>query len=367
LVAIDVATGARKDFYSNREHLVGLTRWLPDGSGLMGLAGDLASEFNRTQIGFVSYPDGKYLPITRDTNNYSDLSLAANGHLLATVLNENRWNLLLMPGSAEGPGKILTSTSATTNFTWTHDNQLITDQENTLRLINTQTGVKTPFPTEEGHVSGDPSACSDGRYVVFVLGFHGGLGAESIWRVDSSGGNLKQLTNGKLDTYPVCSPDSKWVYYIDREGENKLSRVPIDGGQSQVVSTPPVSSSATSFDISSDGKQIVFPTLEHAGEHKERLAVVQTDSGKLVMKDFDHFRWGLLRMSRDDKAVVYPARDNGVDNLWLQPLDGTKGKPLTNFKTEHIYDFHWSFDGSKLALVRGHTDADVVLIRDAQQ
>ena len=366
LVAIDVATGTRKDFYSSKEYLVGLTRWLADGSGVLGLAGDLASEFNRSQIGFVSYPDGKYSPVTRDTNNYSDLSVAANGHLLATVLNENRWNLLLMPGSAEGPGRILTSTSATTNFTWTRDSQLIIDQGNSLHLVNTETGAKAPFQTEEGHVSGDPSACPDGRYVVFVLGFHGGLGTENIWRVDSSGGNLKQLSSGKRDTYPVCSPDSRWVYYVDSDSGDKLSRVPIDGGQSQVVATRPVSDSATSFDISSDGKQIVFPTLEHAGEHKERLAVVQADSGQIIMKDFDHFRFGLLRLSRDDKAVIYPARDNGVDNLWWQPLDGSKGKYLTNFKTEHIYDFRWSFDGKQLALVRGHTESDVVLLRSAQ-
>jgi len=41
-------------------------------------------------------------------------------------------------------------------------------------------------------------------------------------------------------------------------------------------------------------------------------------------------------------------------------------KQITDFTSEHIYDFHWSFDGSKLALVRGHTDADVVLIRNSQ-
>ena len=69
----------------------------------------------------------------------------------------------------------------------------------------------------------------------------------------------------------------------------------------------------------------------------------------------------------DGKAVVYPARENGVDNLWLQPLDGSKGRYITDFKAERIYDFHWSFDGKQLALVRGHTDSDVVLIRDTQQ
>jgi hypothetical protein len=53
-----------------------------------------------------------------------------------------------------------------------------------------------------------------------------------------------------------------------------------------------------------------------------------------------------------------------VDNLWQQPLDGSSGRQITNFNSERIYDFHWSFDGKQLALVRGHTDSDVVLIKD---
>jgi Tol biopolymer transport system component len=184
--------------------------------------------------------------------------------------------------------------------------------------------------------------------------------------VDSSGGNLKQLTTGKLDTYPVCSPDSRWVYYVDQRDEPKLARVPIDGGPSQIISNLPVSSAGIAFDVSSDGKRAVFATLEHSGEHKERLAVVAIDSGQAVLKDFERYRFGLLRLSQDGKAVVYPARENGVDNLWLQPLDGSKGRQITSFPSERIYDFHWSFDGKQLAVVRGHTDSDVVLMRSAQ-
>jgi len=64
---------------------------------------------------------------------------------------------------------------------------------------------------------------------------------------------------------------------------------------------------------------------------------------------------------------VYTIRENGVDNLWQQNLDGSPGKQLTSFKSEHINDFRWSFDGKQLAVVRGHTDSDVVLVRDMQQ
>jgi len=52
--------------------------------------------------------------------------------------------------------------------------------------------------------------------------------------------------------------------------------------------------------------------------------------------------------------------------LWLQPLDGSPGRQITNFKSERIHGFHWSFDGSKLGLVRGHTDSDVVLLQESK-
>ena len=74
----------------------------------------------------------------------------------------------------------------------------------------------------------------------------------------------------------------------------------------------------------------------------------------------------LIQFSRDGKSLIYVVRENGADNLWQQPLDGSPGKALTTFKAEHIWDYHWSPDGSKLAMVRGHTDSDVVLMRSQQ-
>ena len=66
------------------------------------------------------------------------------------------------------------------------------------------------------------------------------------------------------------------------------------------------------------------------------------------------------------KPCVYPYRDQDADNLWLQPLDGLAGKQITNFKSEQIIDFHWSFDGHKLGMVRGHIDSDVALLQESK-
>jgi eukaryotic-like serine/threonine-protein kinase len=364
LVAVDVGSGQPKPFSAERSF--GSPTWLPDGSGLLGLLRGQTSNLHQVQIGFISYPEGKLYPITRDTNTYSDISVAANGLTLATILSEERWNLFTMPGSGStAQARSITPALANTNFTWTPDGQLIGDQADALTRIDPATGSKTVIATEEGRPNGNPSACGDGRFIVFELLLHGSTGDDNVWRIDASGTNLKQLTTGKRDHLAVCSPDSRWVYYVEEKDEGKLARVSIDGGTSQIVSNLPISYSG--FDLSPDGKLAAFATLEHSGEHKEKLALVATDSGQTKLVEFERPRFGLLRFARDGTSVVYSTRDNGIDNLWLQPLNGSKGKQITDFTSEHIYDFHWSFDGKQLAVVHGHTDADVVLIRDVRQ
>jgi eukaryotic-like serine/threonine-protein kinase len=366
LVAIDVATGRQKVIFNTNALFFQSPTWLPDASGLLGLTRGPSSNFQQTQISFVSYPEGKLFPITRDTNNYGDLSLAADGRVLATIQSDARWSLFVMPSSGPtGEARRLTAADAGTNFTWTTDGQLVDDQSGVLNRIDPVTGNKTVIATEEGKPNGNPSACPDGRSLVFELILHGGSDNDNIWRIDSSGGSLRQITHGRQDKYAVCSPDSRWVYYIEQGDRQSLARVSIDGGSPQTVSNLDISDSV--FDVSPDGKLAAFGTLEHSGEHKEMLALVTTDSGQTKLLDFERLRFGLLRFSRDGKAVVYPTRLNGVDNLWLQRLDGSKGHAITDFKSEHIRDFHWSFDGKQVAMVRGHTDSDVVLIRDAQE
>jgi serine/threonine protein kinase len=358
LVAVDTASGKRKAFYSSNQRIFDLPAWLPDGSGVLGVVREQSTNFTRNQIGLVSYPAGVYSPVTRDTNSYADLSVAANGRLLASVQYQFRWNLQVMP--AESPGlqpKNVASAGADTNLTWTRDNQLISDHANVLNLIDPATGGQSVVQGQA--VSGSPWACGENGFVVFVR-FQNGL--QNLWRMDSSGSNLKQISNGHLDTNPVCTQDGKWVFFTQQGGDQKLAKVPIEGGTQQSVSNFPT---LGIFDISPDGKFAAFPTLEHSGEHKEKLALVETDAGKVVKTaDFERDRFGLLHFSRDGKAVIYPTRKAGVDNLWQQPLDGSPGRQITDFTSERIFDFHWSFDGKQLALVRGHTDADVVLIRD---
>jgi eukaryotic-like serine/threonine-protein kinase len=364
LMAVDASTGQQHLILSSPDAL-GLPTWMPDGKGLLALDSDRSTNYTRAQIVFVSYPDGRVSPITRDTNNYSDLSLAANGQVLATVLSEGRWNLSVMSATGGGAdARQISPVGNFTDFTWTHDGRLINDTDNMLHWLNPDTGAKGVFATEMDSVSGDPWECSDGRYIVFALSLLGGKGGQNVWRADASGGNLKQLSDGKQDNYPVCSPDSRWVYYMD-ENAGRMMKVPIDGGAAAKITDMSLSGL---FDISPDGSTAVFATIDHANGHEEKLVLLDTSTGQVRKQmKFERERMGyFIRFSHDGKYLVYPVRENGTDNLWQQSLDGSPGKQLTSFKAEHIWDYHWSPDGSKLAMVRGHTDSDVVLMRDMQ-
>ena len=369
LVAVDAITGKQTVIFESKDGYLQKTAWLPDGGGLLAPYYGKDTDFTRAQIVEVSYRDRRIRAITHDINNYSDLSLSADGHVLATVLNQDHFDLFAAPTSDLSGAQVqqLTSGAGVYRFAWTPDGQLILGQLlSTLSLFHPDTGGKTLLTSPQDGVAFLPSACANGRYIVFSILGHGGAKTTTIWRMDAGGGNLKQLSNGKDDEYAVCSPDGQWIYYVDESDGAKLTRAPLDGGKSERLSELP----AYPFDISPDGKVAAFVTFS-SDNPKKRLALVPVDSPQNTkLLDLQHpvpsRGSGAVRFTHDGKAVVYALGDQDAENLWLQPLDGSPGKQITNFKSEHIRDFHWSFDGSKLGLVRGHTDSDVVLLQESK-
>ncbi|HLW89332.1 MAG TPA: protein kinase [Terriglobales bacterium] len=358
--ALDLASHKSHVFFTS-DNIVQRPVWMPDGSGLVAL-----SQMNGNQITYVSYPGGASHAITRDTNNYSDPSIAGDGRSVATVMSEGRRNLYTVPAGSNGTTQLHQVPSATgiNRFSWTRNGDFIRDNgDSGLRQINGSSGALSTLssPAQDFHFG--PSACGDGRYVVFTL-LSPSAHTLNIWRMDATGGNLKQLSFGKIQDFAVCSSDGRWVVYEDAAGGGQLMKVSIDGGDSVRLSPELV---ANGYDISPDSRTVACASFGHLGEHIEELTLVPLEPGQTSRKFvFERPRSGSIRFSPDGKAVVYPVRTAGVDNLWMQPLDGSKGRQITDFPSEHINDFHWSFDGKQLGLVRGHTDSDVVLIRDLQ-
>ncbi|MBV8052103.1 MAG: serine/threonine-protein kinase, partial [Acidobacteriaceae bacterium] len=244
LVSFEIAGGKRQVFFTTDEVLQRPV-WLPNESGFLTL-----SALARSQIIFVSYPEGKSSPVTRDTNDYSDLSVAADGHTLAAVSRESHFNLFTEQAAGNAQPRQITSGAPAKNFTWTRDGQIVRDSPTGLSIINPETGSVTRLPTPGARFTSAPSACGDGHYLTFTE-LASGQPFMRIWRMDSGGGNVRELSDGKAQNFSVCSRDGRWVVFEDGAGGGQLMKMSIEGGKAEQIS-PDGALVATGFDISPD-------------------------------------------------------------------------------------------------------------------
>jgi eukaryotic-like serine/threonine-protein kinase len=365
---IDAETGKRHPFLISNDFYFSKPVWLPDGSGLLALG--VPAFANQSQIFHISYPSGRVSRVTRDTNSYTDLSLAADGHTLASVERQSHNTSYVVPdGASSSQARQLTMEgSPSYEVGWTRDGQLLMSVANTgVTLLNPESGAKTPLFSQI-RFPGFARACPDGR-IVFMAAAEGKIQAH-IFRADADGGNIKEITSGKFDFLPSCSADSKTVLYADADA--KLNKVALEGGSSEQFAGY---ANFGRIAISPDGKLAAIVT-NRPGDTKEKLGILSLDfSQPIRLLDFERprveyavmFGDGPILFKRDGTGIIYPVRDGQTDNLWLQPLDGSPGKQLTDFKSEFIRDFDYSFDGKQLAVIRGHRESDVVLIRETEK
>jgi serine/threonine protein kinase len=362
LISIDPDTGNQKTI--SRPPYTGVINvsWLPNGKALAVIFFTAETNFARQQIGLVSYPDGKFRPITADANDYTTLSVSSDGATIATVLRQSARDVYLSSGQKAGysDARQVTSGDPAPVVSWTSDGNLVAEQEASIRVINSSGELKAEVAHDKESGSMQPYGCGDG-HIVFARGTLKNLSV-NIWRSEADGSGVRRLTEGKRDLFPVCSPDGKTVFYVDTTTAAYM-KVPIDGGKPERF-TKEYAETTSGYDIARDGKTMALGTYDFKAQ-RPNISLVSVDSGELRTLEYDPRHEGQLRFSPDGKGVVYPVREKGVDNLWLQPLDGTPGRELTNFTSLKIYSYEWSPDGKSLALVRGDSPSDLVLIQDS--
>jgi Tol biopolymer transport system component len=152
-----------------------------------------------------------------------------------------------------------------------------------------------------------------------------------------------------------------------------MKQVPVEGGTTEVVpgsAVPGIFSG--SFGISADSQQLVMvvaePERQGQGAH-QKIALVPLGAGSSPsarMLDPDPRISGPPILIENGKTLLYSITENGVDNLWSQPIHGGLGQQITSFSSEQIEHYELLPDGKKLLLTRGHRRSDVVILREAK-
>jgi serine/threonine protein kinase len=365
------AGNARRLATFDDKYVTGLS-WLPNGRQIL-INYWTRPDAYRGQIGWLSGTGGDIHPITRDTNRYDGITASADGRTLATVQTKITNDVYLLPGAGSQSPQAEPLSSQGRNFAgvnWTADGKLLaSDGPRLLRIDPDGNNTMQVFADPRSHI-GWSSLCGS-RYFVFNWAFRGGTNWVNIWRADADGSNTVQLTNGKRDLHPVCSQDQKWVFYYDASAQ-VIKRVPLDAsGKPEAL---PRSADFQGFivwsnvEMSTDGTSLAY-VVEVVNKETQgsvrKIALLNLESpAPPRLLDTNQRISGSVQFTPDRKAIAYPIGESGVDNLWVQPLDGSAGHQITNFKSDEIGSFHWSPDGKRLLVLRVHSESNVVLIQE---
>jgi len=363
VAVIQVADGAQKTLTSNKSDFLGKVAWLSDGSGIITTAA--AQWGSPYQIWQISYPKGEAHTITNDLNDYSSASLNADSSTLVTVLSESTSNIWVTPPGERDNIRQLTSGKANgePGASWTPDGRIVyishAGGNTDIWIMDADGRNQKQLTDDASNRLGSLSATPDGRYIVFTSTRSGTF---QLWRIDIDGSNLKQLTTSTGGWQPHCSPDGKWVVYHSFGSSGFIIwKVSIDGGEPVQVTDKFASFPA----VSPDGKLIAC-YLRDPQTRVKKIALLPFEGGDPV-RSLDLPQTAdagqSVRWTPDGRAVTYIDTRGLVSNIWLQPIDGSPRRQLTNFKTDRIFSFDWSRDG-KLVCSRGVIDSDVVLIKD---
>ena len=340
--------------------------WLPDSDSLLLTAQDDIS-FGPLQIWATSISGGGVAEkVTHEVTNYVGLSLSADSNFLITTQSNSFNNIWTMPGGDSNQAKQIYSNKGggRVDMSWTQDGRIVYTSNasgNPNIFIMNNDGSNQIQLTTDTFIKRSPIVSPDSRYIVFVANQNG---TEQIWRMDIDGQNQRQLNFDQIYRAPQFSPDGKWIIYSTWQDKKAyLWKVSVEGGE------PIPLKDGISFtpNVSPDMKSIAYLEKdEKSGQTK--INIVPLANGEII-KSFevpqttfpDAIRW-----TTDSKSVIYRCSRNNATNFWIQPINQTEPKQLTDFKSDFPVYCEWSRDDKNLSCVRTSLIRNLILFSGLQ-
>jgi Tol biopolymer transport system component len=181
--------------------------------------------------------------------------------------------------------------------------------------------------------------------------------AWGLWTMPAAGGARRRIaTSPSVLDHVVWTPDGKSILFTGYDKATlRVYRVPAAGG----AATPLTKVRSHGASISPDGTTIAC-SYEAIDELHAPVALIDANRGTLKTLDL---KGSMYRWHPSGRAISFVSEENGRMDLWLQPLDGTPPRRLTQFSDGSIYDYAWNAAGTRVVIAHALDTADVVLMR----
>ncbi|MDT8069342.1 MAG: protein kinase [Terriglobia bacterium] len=354
---VSTADGSIHDLYT-APIFGGAVRWFKDQSGL--LFAQVDRDIGRWQLYFISYPDGKAMRFTNDLSSYApdSLSVTADGRSVAAIQQTSQRSLWMASANdLAGAQQIGDANQYLRGLRWTNDGRLVASSDHSGIISFDKNGTMTNL-VSGGDPALWPAPCRNINQVLFSRVKNG---KSTIYRMDSDGGNVREIGP---EAVVGCSPDGSSYLYLDND--SKLFIAPTAGGQGKFLAK----TSGPRDEFSPDGRQVFYTYQEETknGVYSDFVAVISAVGGPKQFSFQLPSGIGAIHWSPDGKAIQYSITRERAGNIWEQPLTGGPPRQVTHFPPGmNINGFSWSNDGKQLALIRGTTTSNVVMLSDFRQ
>ncbi len=374
LIVIDVRTGAEEEIKTNAFRNMEQVIWSSDQRSLIASA-NAGDSF---QLWRIPYPGGETKRITNDLSSYLGISITKDGRQLLArqrIYYSNIWvaeqeNLDAMTqltiGTSHNDGLKGLSWLDAQKVVFTSNTEKLRDWN--LWVVDSSNRTRSELTTDSNIQNDNPVTSPTGEIVYFTSNRSGSV---HIWRINSAGEKLEQVTQTDPETelYPQIANDGLAMYFLRKKENNTwiCKRSLVDGTEETLASAETYA--AENFlSLSSDGKYLAFQLLNEKGSIRERsgeikVGILQTDNPKSmdvyklpVASEF--FTW-----KSGEQAFDYVIHTPDGARIMRQSLNHNVAPVVVvKIPKDDLFGFAWSKNGRRLAVARGQLLRDVVLL-----
>lgn len=360
LIGFEIETGSERAFTATRWQQVGQPKW--HSNSIVVTAAE--QKTGPRQIWHIALSDGVATRLTHDLNDYSDLSVTADGSKLAAVQNHVVSSFHLSSSNDEAEAKqIASEVGWLDNLAWTPDSRIAyisnAGGSGEIWIMNAD-GTNSRQLTSGAIASRGLAVTPDGRHVVFSSERGG---QSNLWRVGIDGADLTQLTTGTDEFCPQFTPDGNWIVFQRGEFDPTIWKIPANGGDSIQLGAKrgarPV--------VSADGKFAAYRYLDSSFDRSRwSIGISPLDGGaQMVRFDFPStVIQRFIRFTPDGRSIAFLNTSGGESELWAQPLSGEHPYRLMGLRASNVLAFEWSPDGRSFAMIDCVETSDVVLMNN---
>ncbi|MFZ0038454.1 MAG: protein kinase [Candidatus Acidiferrales bacterium] len=173
----DIATSRDTALTAYSERTFADLVWTPDGRGLLVNYADRMSGSTNRQIGFVSYPDGRFQSLTNDVHGYQDLTTSADGRSMVSVQQQESDSVHVQPTAGKGSPvevKGLPNQGEVAAVDWDAQGNLIVATSSSLLRLSLDGSQQTTLLSDSSATILSASACRNGGPILLGWYLRGG-------------------------------------------------------------------------------------------------------------------------------------------------------------------------------------------------